>query len=68
MREMALTEKELSALEDLLSREKLLVAKCKGYSQLCTDQELKQKCQVLASKHQTHYAKLLTFLNEGGAQ
>ena len=60
---MAISEKELSALEDLLGGEKLLVTKFKAYAQMCTDQELKQKCEVIASKHQTHYEKLLTFLN-----
>ena len=60
---MALTEKELSAIEDPLSSEKLLIAKCKEYAQQCTDPELKQKCNAIAGKHQTHYEKLLSFLN-----
>ena len=51
---MALTEKELSAIEDQLSSEKLLIAKCKEYAQQCTDPELKQKCNAIAGKHQTH--------------
>ena len=60
---MALTEKELSALDDLMSGEKLLVTKCRAYAQMCEDQELKQKCEAIANKHQTHYDKLLTFVN-----
>ena len=60
---MALTEKELSALDDLMSGEKLLVTKCRAYAQMCEDQESKQKCEAIANKHQTHYDKLLTFLN-----
>ena len=60
---MALTEKELSAIEDQLSSEKLLIAKCKEYAQQCTDPELNQKCNAIAGKHQTHYEKLLSFLN-----
>ena len=60
---MAITEKELTALEDLLSGEKLLVTKYKAYAQMCSDQELKQKCEAIASKHQIHYEKLMTFLN-----
>ena len=55
---MALTEKELSAIEDQLSCEKLLIAKCTAYAQQCTDPELKQKCNAIAGKHQTHYEKL----------
>lgn len=60
---MALTEKELTAIEDQLSGEKLLVTKIKAYSQMCTDPELKRKCENIASKHQTHYDQLLSFLN-----
>jgi hypothetical protein len=60
---LALTEKELTAIEDELGTEKLLVTKIKAYSQMCTDPELKQKCDSIASKHQTHYDKLLSFLN-----
>ena len=60
---MALTEKELLAIEDQLSGEQLLITKFKAYSQMCTDTELKQKCETIAGKHQTHYDKLLSFLN-----
>lgn len=60
---MTLTEKELSAIEDQLGEEKLLVTKCKAYAQMCTDPELKQKCEAIAGKHKTHYEKLLSFLN-----
>ena len=60
---MEISSKELSALEDLLGGEKLLVTKYKAYAQMCSDQELKQKCNAIAAKHQTHYEKLLTFLN-----
>ncbi len=60
---MALTEKELSAIEDQLNGEKLLVTKIRAYSQMCTDPALKQKCDNIASKHQTHYEQLLSFLN-----
>lgn len=60
---MALTAKELSAIEDQLSGEKLLITKLKSYSQMCTDPELKKKCESMAGKHQTHYERLLSFLN-----
>lgn len=59
---MQLTEKELTAIEDQLSEEKLLVTKLKAYSQMCTDSDLKKKCESIASKHQTHYDQLLSFL------
>jgi hypothetical protein len=60
---MNLTEKELTAIEDQLNGEKLLVTKIKAYSQMCTDPELKQKCNSIASKQQAHYDKLLSFLS-----
>ena len=60
---MALTEKELSAIEDQLSGEKLLVTKFRAYSQMSTDSEIKQKCDSIATQHQSHYDKLLSFLN-----
>lgn len=60
---MALTAKELSAIEDQLSSEKLLITKCKAYAQMCEDPELKKKCETMAGKHQHHYEKLLNFLN-----
>lgn len=59
---MQLTEKELSAIEDQLSEEKLLVTKMKAYSQACTDQELKKKYECIADKHQAHFDQLLNFL------
>lgn len=60
---MALTEKELTAIEDQLSAEKLLVTKIRAYSDICTDPQLSQKCSCIADKHQTHYDQLLSFLN-----
>lgn len=60
---MTLTAKELTAIEDQLSGEKLLIAKCKSYAQMCDDPELKKKCETMAGKHQSHYDKLLSFLN-----
>lgn len=60
---MAITAKELSAIEDQLNGEKLLVTKLKAYSQMCDDQQLKQKCETMASKHQNHYDRLLSYLS-----
>lgn len=60
---MTVTAKELSAIEDQLSGEKLLVTKCKAYGQMCDDPELKKTCETMAGKHQAHYDALLQFLN-----
>jgi hypothetical protein len=59
---MAITEKELSAIEDQLGIEQTLVAKCKAYSQMCSDQELKKECDCIAQKHQAHFDKLMNML------
>jgi rubrerythrin len=60
---MALTAKELTAIEDQLNGEKLLVTKYKAYAQMCDDQQLRQTCDSIACKHQQHYDRLLSFLN-----
>lgn len=60
---MNLTEKELSAIEDQLKNEQVLVTKIKAYAQMCSDQALKQKCDQIAQKHQSHFDKLYSFLN-----
>lgn len=60
---MAITEKELSAIEDQLKNEEVLITKFKAYSQMCSDQVLKQQCDQIAQKHQSHFDKLYGFLN-----
>ena len=56
-----LTSKELSAIEDQLAQEQLLVKKYRMYSQSAT--EIKTKCEQIASRHQNHYDKLFAHLN-----
>ncbi|MBE6885048.1 MAG: spore coat protein [Ruminococcaceae bacterium] len=58
-----LTAKELTAIEDQLSLEQLLVKKYRMYSRACTDPQIKTKCEQIAARHQTHYDKLLAHLN-----
>ena len=58
-----LTEKELTAIEDELSAEKLLIAKYKTYAQMASDPQIKSKCEQLAGKHQNHYDQLISCLN-----
>lgn len=60
---MPMTAKELTAIEDELNSEKLLVTKMKAYSQMCSDQELKQKCEAIAQKHQCHFDRLMGLLS-----
>ena len=56
-----ITEKELTAIEDELASEQTLITKMKAYSQMCSDQDLKQKCDCIAQKQQPHYARLRRF-------
>ena len=60
---MPLTSKELSAIEDQLNMEQVLVKKYKLYANACTDQQLKTKCEQIAAQHQNHYTTLLNELN-----
>ncbi len=47
-----LTAKELSAIEEQLKAEKLLITKNKAYAQVCDDPELRKKCEQMAAKHE----------------
>lgn len=58
-----LTEKELSAIEDQLAGEQLLVKKYQLYAQTSTDPQIKMKCEQIAAKHQNHFDRLLNQLN-----
>lgn len=58
-----ITSKELSALEDQLNYEQVLVKKYKTYSSQCTDPQLKTKCEQVASRHQEHFNRLMTHLS-----
>ena len=58
-----LTTKELSALEDELSAEQLLIKKYKTYAALATDPQIKTQCEQIAGRHQNHFNRLMGFLN-----
>lgn len=58
-----LSSKELTAIEDQLGQEEVLVKKYKFYAQMTTDPQLRTKCEQIASKHQNHYTKLLNQLS-----
>lgn len=59
---MALTTKELSAIEDTLSQEQVLVKKFRSYAQSTQDQVLKGKFEQMAAKHQNNFDKLMGHL------
>ena len=54
-----LTSRELAVLQNRLDMEKLLIQKYKLYSRQVQDPQIKNKCEQIAAKHQTHYDKLL---------
>lgn len=57
-----LSEKELSALNDLLTDEELLTKKFKMLASLTQDTEIKQKYERIAEQHQGHFNTLYAFL------
>lgn len=57
-----LTSKELSALEDQLNCEQMLIKKFKLYSQNATDPQIKVKCEKMAQRHKQHFDTLMGHL------
>ena len=53
-----ISEKELSALNDLLSEEELLVKKFKVLSEQSQDAEVKAKFTQISNQHQEHFQNL----------
>ncbi|MCI6909551.1 MAG: spore coat protein [Clostridiaceae bacterium] len=58
-----LSSKEITALEEQLSAERMLVAKYRGMASQCSDAVIKNKLDTIASRHQQHFDRILTFLN-----
>jgi len=57
-----LTAKELTALEDQLSQEQVLIKKYRAMACLCNDPKIEADFNAIASKHQQHFNTLMTFL------
>lgn len=53
-----LSEKELSALNDLLADEELLTKKFKALAMQADDMEIKQKYERISEQHQGHFNAL----------
>ena len=58
-----LSTKELTAIEESLSGEMLLVKKFTQMANSCSDQQLKEKLTQIASKHQQHFDLLFSNLS-----
>lgn len=57
-----LSEKELSALNDLLADEELLTKKFSMLAKQTDDTEIKQKFERISQQHQGHFNALYEFL------
>ncbi|NCB73795.1 MAG: spore coat protein [Clostridia bacterium] len=57
-----LTSKELTALEEQIGSEQVLVKKYEAMASMCSDTKIQQDLNNFASKHRAHYNTLITFL------
>ncbi|MDD2980089.1 MAG: hypothetical protein PHN80_08975 [Hespellia sp.] len=57
-----ISEKELSALNDLLADEELLIKKFQMLADHSQDKEIREKFMGIASKHQGHFKELYSQL------
>lgn len=57
-----LSEKELSAINELLCEEELLVKKFQMLAEQTNDDEVKKKFESIANKHQNHFNLLYSQL------
>ena len=57
-----LTAKELTALEDQLGYEQILIKKYTTMASQCTDATIKSKLKSIAGRHKTHYDRLVCYL------
>ncbi len=60
-----LTTQELSAIQEQLKAEQILVEQNKEYAKQCNDPEIKKQCEQMAGKHREHFQALLNLLQEG---
>ena len=59
-----LSIKELKAIEDGIKFEQTLIKKYTFYASICTDPQIKTKCEQIAAKHENHAYSLLNILNQ----
>ena len=62
MKMQNITAKELSAIEDQLSYEQLLIKKYKYYASICQDAQIKTICEQTATQHKAHYDAIMKYL------
>ena len=57
-----LTAKELTALEELLGAEQVLIKKYHTMANNCNDNGIKTRYESIATRHQQHFNTLMTHL------
>ncbi len=57
-----LTSRELTALEEQIGAEEMLVKKYEAMACLCNDTKIQQDLNNFANKHRAHYNTLVSFL------
>ena len=57
-----LTSKELTALEDQIGHEEILVKKYEAMASLTSDCQMQQNFTSIADKHRQHFNTLVSFL------
>ena len=57
-----LTSKELSAIEDQLNCEQMLIKKFRAYASVATDPQIKTTCEQIANQHKQHFDTLMGHL------
>ena len=59
----SLTAKELSAIGDHLAVEENIIRKYRMYASSTQDPQIKQRCEDIAQRHQSHFNTLMGHLN-----
>ena len=57
-----MTTKELTALEEKLGSEQVVVKKYRTMAQQCSDPAIRSKLEDIANRHQQHFTTLLSYL------
>lgn len=60
---MPLPQKEYLSISEILRLEELFIKKYKMFHSICTDQQLKIKCEQIVAQHQNNYNNLIKQLN-----
>ena len=57
-----LTQKELTALEEALTSEQLMIKKFRAYAQQAQDPQIRASAEQMAGRHKQHYDTLMGYL------